>query len=573
MTAAEAELELLAIEEEDAAEAAHAAPAPKKAKEYSLGPVTVGQRAGPLETFLNKTADALPLGRLGVNGASALMQQALRLGGHGQQSARLTPQAMEELRAGAGDMGAGERASLLAGPKDALPGLVQGYRDARQTYGERTAAGEADNPWAGRFGTGVGTALSLLAPLPKATVGSGAGGRIASNALTGGGYGVLNGAINGNADVSRGEIGQLLQDMASGGVVGALTGGVLGGAVELGRMGAGALKSFANRKALNALGAMKPELNDLGTKRAQELGEHALEQGVVSPFASRKTMAARAAEGKTAAGEKLNNALADVDAVALPQERAGLTSEAAAKQIDQLANEIGRKPALRAVAEKFRQEAAAIRGSADAGQSPGGLSLQQYEELIARPYKGVTNWAADLRLPKETLKQLPRKLEANAEDAIEQVAGRTGDKGPLSRYVTGKRQYGNQAELAEIAEEGLKRQGSNGTLSLKDLHAVTPGVLLGSMSHGGMGGAVGGAATLLGSKVLNRFGDQWSATGANALARALSSGSAGMAGQRAALLERALFERPSLMPAAGLSEADRSKLEQWANALRKDGSP
>lgn len=334
MTEAE-ELELLELEEEEAKHLA-SAPKPKAAPrdqgfrqklDSAISGSVDRQDVGAGETFVNKTAEALPLGRQAVNGLTALGMSAMPFASwFGPQGAKLTPQAKEALAAGAGEMSPEERQALLAGPKK--PGsLLENYRNARESFADRTARGAANHKLAAGLGTGVGTALSLLAPLPKVTLkGGGLAARLGSNALTAGAYGALNGAANGRADLTQGEFGQLAKDavgveglqraaaaagegnygtaaletMGAGGVGGALTGGlvvpaagaVLKGALKGGKaLGVGALRALAKpgqgARDLQRLGVDVEKLtlgqiNPNSTlAQMEEAGQHALGTGKV----------------------------------------------------------------------------------------------------------------------------------------------------------------------------------------------------------------------------------------------------------------------------------------------------
>ena len=196
-------------------------------------------QVGGVETFFDNVNDATP----GMRTASNVLA-ALGLSAFGPKAgARLTPQAAAE----------------LGMPQEQpRPGLVDNYRTIRDTHAARTEAGNQQNEGAALGGKLVGTALSLGAPLPKVSVGTGAAGRIASNALTGGAYGAANAVLNGKADLTRGEVGQLAKDvvgvnalrkagkdwsegkklaavldvMGAGATGGLVTGGTLGGVVE-----------------------------------------------------------------------------------------------------------------------------------------------------------------------------------------------------------------------------------------------------------------------------------------------------------------------------------------------------
>lgn len=324
---AEAELEL-AEAEAAAAQQPKAKAAPReqilrqRLDSAIMGTVDI-KNAGAGETFLNKTAEALPLGRQAVNALTALGMSAMPF--VAPSGAKLTPQARAALESGAGEMSPEERQALLAGPK---PGsLLENYRNARESFADRTARGAEAHKTAAGLGTVAGTALSLAAPLPKFTVGSGGlAGRLASNALTAGAYGAVNGAANSRGNLSEGDFGQVASDalgveglqraaaaagegkygraaletMGAGGVGGALTGGlvvpaagaVLKGALKGGKaLGVGALRALAKpgqgAQDLQRLGVdveklTLGQLNPNSTlAQMEEAGQHALGTGKV----------------------------------------------------------------------------------------------------------------------------------------------------------------------------------------------------------------------------------------------------------------------------------------------------
>lgn len=178
-------------------------------------------QVGAGETFVNRTVNAIPGGRLVTDALSAA---ALELGSSGGTRATLTPQAQEELQA--------------MGEEVATPeGLLERYRQVRDRRAERTELGSEQNPWAGRAGTALGIGLSALAPLPKF-----AGKGLMPAVKTGAGYGAFEGATNGQADLTRGEVGQALVDTAKGAAFGAGAGAVGHGLVRAGQKGVQALR-------------------------------------------------------------------------------------------------------------------------------------------------------------------------------------------------------------------------------------------------------------------------------------------------------------------------------------------
>lgn len=205
-------------------------------------------KVGAGETFLNRAVNALPGGRPIVDTLSTAVMEGSRAAGKiapglsralsglpvvgqfapaAESGVSLTPKAKAELEA----MGSPEA------PRPPEPGLLDTYRDMRDTRSQRTAAGSKQNPWAGRAGALTGFGLSLVAPLPKSSVAGWKG-----SAATGAGYGALAGLTDGKADLTRGEFGQALVDTAEGAALGGAMGAAGHGLMELGKRGVRALR-------------------------------------------------------------------------------------------------------------------------------------------------------------------------------------------------------------------------------------------------------------------------------------------------------------------------------------------
>ncbi|WFG54198.1 hypothetical protein Mx9_p91 [Myxococcus phage Mx9] len=208
------------------------------------GPPQIGRG----ETFVNRAANAVPLGKPLVDiGATAQMQASPVLGrllpralarslpgvlpGPG---ATLTPQARAELQA------MGEEVPQEETPLSAL----DAYRQQRDRREERNELGSEQHPWMARLGTATGIGLSALAPLPAAKGAAGAGAGVLKRALagaragvlTGAGYGALTGLTEGNHDLTRPSLGEFAQAGANtvmGAGIGAGIGGTLGGVLPL----------------------------------------------------------------------------------------------------------------------------------------------------------------------------------------------------------------------------------------------------------------------------------------------------------------------------------------------------
>jgi hypothetical protein len=207
------------------------------------GRSVMAPRVGAVETFINNASNMVPVGGRVVDTGTALTQKAVQtLDGvadksplldalaryHGGSGApvRLTPQAEAEIRA-RGDTGP-------QAPE--APGLVETYRNARDTRRVRTAAGAEQNPLAAKLGSGAGLLLSMAAPIPsfKGGAEAGLGERLLTAVKNGGAYGMLGGLTEGSADLTKGEVGKAALETLFGGGIGSSLGLGVGGAGELG---------------------------------------------------------------------------------------------------------------------------------------------------------------------------------------------------------------------------------------------------------------------------------------------------------------------------------------------------
>lgn len=176
-------------DEEAAALGLHASPQSLKQK----------PAVGAGETFLNRAIDALPLGRPATNVLSTGGLQLAKALGVGSSNVHLTAKAKQEMQ---------ERGMAVPSEENAIPGVLDTYRDVRDTRNERTEAGSEQNKWAGRAGTALGIGLTL--PL-AARMGLGSG--LLGAAATGGAYGGLFGLTHGRADLTKGEFAQGARDV------------------------------------------------------------------------------------------------------------------------------------------------------------------------------------------------------------------------------------------------------------------------------------------------------------------------------------------------------------------------
>lgn len=627
----ELELEALQLEKEQAEATKGPPPAAAKAPPLQVG-------AG--ETFINRAAEALPTGRPLVNALTALGMKVFRP----SAGARLTPQAAAEL-------GVAQEAPT--------PGLLDEYRGAREDFNRRTEAGAEAHPYAAGAGTLAGTALSLAAPLPKVGIGGKAAGkglRVLNSALTAGGYGALNGVVNGKADLSRGEFGQAVKDaigvdalkqagqdfseghygraaldvLGAGAVGGTLAGGTLEGVAlplakkalggTAGRLVRGVSKRGDAAKELERLGVdtNKLTLGQLDPEgmmaQLEESGQHAMGSGNV-------IRGQRAAGNEAWRDAVLSNAQPPYQP--LP---AGTTADrlaAAHEGFGPIYEGIGRNPVATAgpgeqsVADQLRKSFANAAQSdaviaTDAERSALNRYLQN-QASGARFQSGEANTVGELQKVRSNIrKELSSLLKgpspdhASAQilrDAEEAVTQQIQRNLPASEQAA-LRVTDARYALSKTVEDAARRAGDNPEgLMPQHLSAAVKA----ATDRGGYARGAGGRLRELATAGREALQTKTPPTGVRALIQAAPGlhyatspfaaiantglvkpfmlGETAAQQRLAALLDSipdklpranpsragaALFGGPRLpLPAHGLSEEERRRLEEYANALRK----
>lgn len=185
---------------------------------------------GPGETFLNRAANAIPLGHPLVDTSVAIQRTAADVLGRvlPRSVASRLPGAVAEPGARIPPAARAEMERLGIPVEDAPnPSLLDAYRQARNIRNLRTEVGAQENPVASPIGTATGTGLSAMLRLPSFASGQKLASQVLSGAKTGAAYGALTGLTEGDADLTRGEVGKALQNA----LVGGTAGGVMGAAV------------------------------------------------------------------------------------------------------------------------------------------------------------------------------------------------------------------------------------------------------------------------------------------------------------------------------------------------------
>lgn len=473
------ELELLRLRKRRAAAASRTA---------ETGPSQDPNAYGPAETANAKAAEAIPLGVPIANVLSAaLMQQARRLGGAGQPRARLGKAAEAQMRR----LGASANDPNVVGPIEVreapeMPGPIEEYRNIRDERATRTARGQAENPNAANVGTGVGLGLSILAPLPKVSLGAKsavAGGkavtgtqRVLSNALTAAGYGGVMAAEKSKGDLTKGEFGTVLGDAALGTGLGLGLGGILGLGME------GLNRSGATEKVAQWL---KDRGIDQGRKvltngadqlsRRKELPapvvEEAIRSDAIKALGTHEGAASRLKQLTGEVGDEYGQIISALEARGVK----GPDAKQIADELVSEANRLRPETMTEALPNAYERAADQIRGKVVDPQS-GRLGLRQAERL-KRSLQDEAMYGKVEETPLNMIKRdIASRMRGANEKAIEEAAISDPSLAPIAdRFVPVKQRLGRLLEAESAAARGTARgaqRGANSDFGFKSAAAA-----------------------------------------------------------------------------------------------------
>lgn len=491
---------------------------PKRYLQQTAAPAP--PQVGPGEAFLNRAVNAVPLGNTLVNALTAIRQRD-----KGERS-RLTPQARAELEA----MGEQE----VQAPEPA--GLVDTYRLVRDTRKERTEAGAEQNPKAAAAGTATGIATSILAPLPKVSVGSGAAGRVASAGLTGAGYGALDALEHGEADLTKGEVGTAAKEAAGGAALGGAMGLAAGGITEgLAKILPGALRRLAIREGRQHIQGGS-DIMAVGREPLSDAAvEEVLKRNLIKPLSTTESTYPRIEAAADEQGRLLGAIVDELEAQGVRGPR-----------VKELADEIYQRyletnavtSANKAPANVFKDEARNIQelaypaGGALAddgarvveGPPTDRLGLKQAEKLKQRLQDDAR---FDKRTPtgkEESLRETASRVRQANEDAIQEAAMVPGVSPRVqelnAQFVPQKGVVGRLLEAEEAASRGSVKALGRNPVTMKD--TTTAAAIATSAGAPALTPLVA-----RGLSSIRRSAGSTTATEAYALSEALRSGRAG----------------------------------------------
>lgn len=156
------------------------------------------------EHLVNRLSDTVPLARPVTNILSTAVMQAAKAKGIGYPTAIIPEAAQKEMA---------ERGIPVPVMRGQIGEPLESYRDVRDAREVLMDEGAKQNPVADILGLIGGLGLSVGAPTPTVSVGTGPGGRLASGTLSGAAYGGLMSGTHGRADLTKGEVGKFAAEV------------------------------------------------------------------------------------------------------------------------------------------------------------------------------------------------------------------------------------------------------------------------------------------------------------------------------------------------------------------------
>lgn len=325
----------------------------------------------------------------------------------------------------------------------------------------------------------------------------------------------------------------------------AATGAVLQGGIEgVGKIGKmlknspDTIGKWSQLKSLKASGAMLKDFRkQFGNKRAYELGQAIIDNGLVSVGDDIAEVAAKAEGLKNISGQKIGQIYSQADDAA----ETIMNSESAAKKIALQDSAIDldkfSKNFLYKVQEKYTGKAGGetvvnkLASELEQIGLNGEASLSKIKELRSSIDDLINYSKSNLELKpvQSELLNLRNELQNKVRSRLAAIDKINGTK--LAKdFAIENKNFSNIAEVARMAQDKAARESSNAAFGLRERISGGIGTGLGASigsSIGGpagaaIGGVVGGGLGAISTKVARKYGTPFVAITANKIAKALS---------------------------------------------------
>lgn len=409
-----------------------------------------------------------------------------------------------------------------------LMGRPESYTDLRDENTARIEQESKANPKSylgGEIGGALTTGIAASGVMPAA---SGVFGRLAQGAAAGGLMGAAQNPGDTKGQLSGAQIPQRLENAKSGAEFGAAAQGLGEAASKLGSMGNGLL-SFSKERAVAALGADKPAIKrllaqdptGLEGKSVQDLGDFALKNKLVQMGDTIDSVAEKTASLKNNLGNKIGSiydrAAQKLDDpkfyAGLNDSQKGLVDQAKFVPTD-MAKEFVDKltTGLKGTATKKQAINATgdvLENLTELGSAPVSIKdIQKFKASLDDLIFESNKSPATLPEKKQGLYQLRDFLKDKIQNAVTAV-DKIGGSENISGLKQANQDYGKASVALKMAKNRMSGEGGNNILSLTDKMAGIGGAVIGGEEgyrHGGIGGAMEGAALGAGAGLISKAG-------------------------------------------------------------------
>lgn len=261
------------------------------------------------------------------------------------------------------------------------------------------------------------------------------------------------------------------------------------------------IRHFANIRIVKAMSHFAKDWRRiLNNDQIDELGEAAIQHGIVTPGSSIKEIAEKAAAAQEEQGAKLGEVYQTLDQVSTPQQL--INPQRIAEKIEALAKPLEKRPAMAPIMNQLKAEAEKFRGLGDKMSfADAWQNKRDYDKLILWDNPNYKNKEFTYKL--RTL--IAKEIESSADAVVNSEARRAAGSN-YSQFVENFRKtnklYGLFKQMSDMSSnEYVMRDIKNRFVSGSDYLAGGAGMI-----HGGFGL---GAALAVGNKIARQYGNQF----------------------------------------------------------------
>lgn len=400
------------------------------------------------------------------------------------------------------------------------------YVQRRDENIKRIAEESKENPKSAMGGTAAGlVAGAALTPELGVIKGAGVLPSMGRGALMGAGYGAAQNPGDKPGVIDPIQAGERLENTKTGAIIGAplgAAGAIVGKGIGALKNSADAAQEFANSQAVKASGGMLKDFRTLNAKgRLDDVGQFALDKGIVSAGDSVDKVAQKANAIREQAGDKLDKIYSKVRGVFGEPDymEPGFNPARDSDEIiSSVKQKLGDSPEATSTLNK-------VKSYLD------DLELKHGDQVLDP--KVANNIKTDIdksinynRNPfakgsayEDAMSEMRNIINGKVADHVDYLANQAGDPELSANLKSANKEYGYAKQLQNMAEDRVNRDAANRMFGLTDTIAGGAGAMAGAVEGAALGhpveGAVAGLVAAPINKALRTYGPSTMAAAAN----------------------------------------------------------